>query len=653
MPSDENKPDRSVAARDESGTVNSHNESANDPMEEFTPFAVMFAVLIAWIAFCTIFVYGFVEGIKVYIGATLITGLLMAIVGVVITLTRIMDLWWLPAGLYTVPFSLWFFFGHYNVWRDYLAVTVILVLVAAFGGETIKRILAHSTLPDKGRLKKILQILQALSYLLLVWALTTIGDHVMGPFWTSQHPLFQKPTAIRSDSLETGQRRVAVALSGGGFRATIMHAGVLDALDRLDVNIAALSTVSGGSIVGGFYALGGTPVRLKDAIIERRFNLRRDILSAHNLLRLPIPGRITIPAFGRSWLVPLLPFRSSFSRTDVLAEQLDRVLFNKASLHDVQNRKGPMWIIATTDLLSGDAVGISPSGLYRRALPVTKDTESLGYVPRVFKPPSFEQSALQSVSVSRVVAASCAFPGAFAPVSFEYRGINEGSQKKLMLSDGGVTDNSGLALLLAAWAQPPPSTPRPFDVVIASNGGKSLAQMSVEEDFSGPFRALDVIYSTSGVYVPESEGRNNKGPKIIRLSPEFTLPESTQMVKSLINWATRRRNDVPPVTADQLRAVLERELSDATLHRLKRLEPIERPKQMAKIWQTVVEKSRDNAFNDERMTARLDVVLDFINAWNVFDLTPTLSDVLPSDDINALFRLGRYLVNLASMSSDY
>jgi predicted acylesterase/phospholipase RssA len=44
--------------------------------------------------------------------------------------------------------------------------------------------------------------------------------------------------------------RVAVALSGGGYRAAITEAGLLAALDRHCVPIRYLSTVSGGSIIG-------------------------------------------------------------------------------------------------------------------------------------------------------------------------------------------------------------------------------------------------------------------------------------------------------------------------------------------------------------------------------------------------------------------
>lgn len=51
--------------------------------------------------------------------------------------------------------------------------------------------------------------------------------------------------------------KVGLALSGGGFRASLYHIGVLARLGEMDVlrSVEALSTVSGGSIVGAHYYL--------------------------------------------------------------------------------------------------------------------------------------------------------------------------------------------------------------------------------------------------------------------------------------------------------------------------------------------------------------------------------------------------------------
>ena len=51
--------------------------------------------------------------------------------------------------------------------------------------------------------------------------------------------------------------KMGLALSGGGFRASIYHIGVLAALAERDMlrHVEVLSCVSGGSILGTYYYL--------------------------------------------------------------------------------------------------------------------------------------------------------------------------------------------------------------------------------------------------------------------------------------------------------------------------------------------------------------------------------------------------------------
>jgi hypothetical protein len=69
-------------------------------------------------------------------------------------------------------------------------------------------------------------------------------------------PDFDAQGAARAlDSLEFG--KVGLALSGGGFRASLFHIGVLARLAELDLlrHVEVLSCVSGGSIIGAHYYL--------------------------------------------------------------------------------------------------------------------------------------------------------------------------------------------------------------------------------------------------------------------------------------------------------------------------------------------------------------------------------------------------------------
>jgi predicted acylesterase/phospholipase RssA len=51
--------------------------------------------------------------------------------------------------------------------------------------------------------------------------------------------------------------RLGLALSGGGFRATLFHLGVLRRLAELDLlrDVSVISSVSGGSILAAHYLL--------------------------------------------------------------------------------------------------------------------------------------------------------------------------------------------------------------------------------------------------------------------------------------------------------------------------------------------------------------------------------------------------------------
>ena len=52
-------------------------------------------------------------------------------------------------------------------------------------------------------------------------------------------------------------KRIGLALSGGGYRATAYHIGTLKKLNELGIldKIDVLSCISGGSILGAFYGL--------------------------------------------------------------------------------------------------------------------------------------------------------------------------------------------------------------------------------------------------------------------------------------------------------------------------------------------------------------------------------------------------------------
>jgi hypothetical protein len=123
---------------------------------------------------------------------------------------------------------------------------------------------------------------------------------------------------------------VAVALSGGGYRAAAIHAGVLKALDDQCVPIRYLSTVSGGSIVGTYYALGHSPQEFKLKLEQKKPGLPDELLNIFYTLR--------------AWFDP------EWSSADTYSRHFDRVYFGSKVLSDTTD--APQLLVNATALES-------------------------------------------------------------------------------------------------------------------------------------------------------------------------------------------------------------------------------------------------------------------------------------------------------------
>jgi hypothetical protein len=116
------------------------------------------------------------------------------------------------------------------------------------------------------------------------------------------------------------------------------------------------------------------------------------------------------------------------------------------------------------------------------------------------------------------VAASGAFPGALAAVADEFR-VSEPkgppTPRRVLLADGGLTDNTGLTLLLTAlaWREPfsflPTEHWKRWDagLIIASDGSQPLAELAASDaalTFTQQLsRTADIVYASSGVrFIP-------------------------------------------------------------------------------------------------------------------------------------------------------
>jgi hypothetical protein len=159
--------------------------------------------------------------------------------------------------------------------------------------------------------------------------------------------------------------RIGIALSGGGFRAALFHAGVLEELENLGIKPAVVSAVSGGAIIGAYYALANPLQEFQHLVSGGYFNLKRELVKFPNPLRLLLPRTMLRHVFllpgGKALETEgiSIPFMST--RLDRQAAVLDRAFLHGSRMKDLKTT-APLLLIGTTDLLSGQAVGMTPYG---------------------------------------------------------------------------------------------------------------------------------------------------------------------------------------------------------------------------------------------------------------------------------------------------
>ena len=230
---------------------------------------------------------------------------------------------------------------------------------------------------------------------------------------------------------------IGLALSGGGFRATLFHLGAIRRLHELGIlpKLTTVSSVSGGSILNGFLAS-----RLANALSKGISDFSSEV--AH-------PVRQFCSLDIRRWpaLERLIP---GLDNSLQLAHQYEEHLTKGKLLKDIPDT--PTHMFCCTDL----AYGVN----WTFAKVECGDYQA-GYMP----PPSDWQ-------VSTAVAASSCFPPVFKPISLNLdpTKLKDGKAtagpvrdqciRGMTFTDGGVYDNLALEPI---WKN--------HEVVLSSDGG--------------------------------------------------------------------------------------------------------------------------------------------------------------------------------------
>ncbi|GAB4002136.1 hypothetical protein GCM10028807_60100 [Spirosoma daeguense] len=252
---------------------------------------------------------------------------------------------------------------------------------------------------------------------------------------------------------------IALALSGGGARAMAFHLGCLRALQdrRILDKVKVISTVSGGSVIGAYWAYNTQEFEDFDremvSVLKR--GIQRDILykvffsseTLKILATLFITGSLTVIlqivttliSTARNWfgiptfkveifltsLARMLPIWGNF--TTAFEAALDKRLFKGRKLENVQKPNLSV-IINACDLRTGTAFrfGSEKSGGWR-----------------------YGSIVGNSPTVAKAVASSAAFPILLPPLveDFEFEKKGQKYRATVSLTDGGVYDNLGVAAI--------------------------------------------------------------------------------------------------------------------------------------------------------------------------------------------------------------
>ncbi len=231
-----------------------------------------------------------------------------------------------------------------------------------------------------------------------------------------------------SINLRGEEKRLGLALSGGGFRAAAFHLGVFRKLKDLGLlsKIDLLTCVSGGSIAGGFLAAHWDDPDVLDRL--------EDYLKTRSIAVSSVLGGL------------FDPFES---RLDKLAGTYDRHLFKEATLDDLKN--GPRIYFNATNLSTGNMFFFVAGG---------NGESELGEWELGQKPAG-------NIRISDAVAASSAFPPVFPPLRLDQDEFDSSDVEYVTLTDGGVYDNLGVNPMLRERNE--------LDYAFVSDAGKPFA----------------------------------------------------------------------------------------------------------------------------------------------------------------------------------
>jgi predicted acylesterase/phospholipase RssA len=281
--------------------------------------------------------------------------------------------------------------------------------------------------------------------------------------------------------------KIGLGLSGGGFRASLFHIGVLAKMAELDLlrRVEVISCVSGGSIIGAHYYLevrkllqekADEDITREDYVdIVRR--IERDFLAG-------VQRNIRTRVIAGWWTNFKLIFWRTYTRTNRVGELYERELFARVGDGGERDEKGrrarwlnrlritpleksaggalkanekfhprydnwrrgakaPILVLNATTLNTGHNWQFTATWMGEPPARIETDVDASDWLRRMYYTQA-RAAGHESVRLGDAVAASACVPGLFEPLVID----KLFPDRTLRLVDGGVHDNQGISALL-------------------------------------------------------------------------------------------------------------------------------------------------------------------------------------------------------------
>lgn len=408
------------------------------------------------------------------------------------------------------------------------------------------------------------------------------------PTETNPEPGPTRGNNSREQAADVPLTPIALALSGGGFRAAGFHLGTLKLLHDVGLldEVDALSTVSGGTIVGACWILSRARGETFDSFYSRFYGF----LEAGGVMPAAIE-QLARPVDGK----PPSLIRAA-------AQVYDDRLFKGALFKEVlDSAKGPPEVsFNATEFRTGVHFRFQRSASTQAV--IGNGNVRIG------------RKEAENLHVADIVAASSCFPGGFEPMvlpgDFATPGLEvEGGPVALM--DGGIYDNQGIDALQLAMKRANGLKP---GLVIISDTTQDLDHLYTagKAPTPGSLRVRTVYLAATGALAAVTLVLLGKAiASLTDGSPYLALLDAgpalvTGILGGGLVWLRgevtgRFREAVPSVDLDHLGDLTVREFVGVVEARLRSLVALTGNVFMKRVRQLVFR----NAYSDERLTGRI------------------------------------------------